>query len=119
MFSPQTLAALAEGIFWFFVVVTFTGGVLAVGAHSLIRRVAGLALCFTGVAGLYYYLSSPFVAFMQMLIYVGALCVTITFAIIFHTPRKEWLCWRKPPTPGARPGGGALQCCWARRAAFW
>ena len=44
MFSPQTLAALAEGIFWFFVVVTFTGGVLAVGAHSLIRRVAGLAL---------------------------------------------------------------------------
>ena len=82
MFSPQTLAALAEGIFWFFVVVTFTGGVLAVGAHSLIRRVAGLALCFTGVAGLYYYLSSPFVAFMQMLISVGALCVTITFAIM-------------------------------------
>ena len=107
MFSPQTLAALAEGIFWFFVVVTFTGGVLAVGAHSLIRRVAGLALCFTGVAGLYYYLSSPFVAFMQMLIYVGA------------SPSPLPSCWRKPPTPGARPGGGALQCCWARRAAFW
>ena len=76
------MQTLAEGIFWFFVLVTFSGAVLAVSARTLIRRVAGLALCFTGVAGLYYYLSSPFVAFMQMLVYVGALCVTITFAIM-------------------------------------
>ncbi len=82
MFSPETLQTLAEGIFWFFVLVTFGGAVLAVSARTLIRRVAGLAMCFTGVAGLYYYLSSPFVAFMQMLVYVGALCVTITFAIM-------------------------------------
>lgn len=82
MFSPETMQALIDGIFWFFVLVTFAGAVLAVSARTLIRRVAGLAMCFTGVAGLYYYLSSPFVAFMQMLVYVGALCVTITFAIM-------------------------------------
>ena len=82
MSSHETMQTLAEGIFWFFVLVTFSGAVLAVSARTLIRRVAGLALCFTGVAGLYYYLSSPFVAFMQMLVYVGALCVTITFAIM-------------------------------------
>ena len=82
MSSHETMQTLAEGIFWFFVLVTFCGAVLAVSARTLIRRVAGLALCFTGVAGLYYFLSSPFVAFMQMLVYVGALCVTITFAIM-------------------------------------
>ena len=82
MFSHESMQTVAEGIFWFFVLVTFCGAVLAVSARTLIRRVAGLALCFTGVAGLYYYLSSPFVAFMQMLVYVGALCVTITFAIM-------------------------------------
>ena len=82
MSSHETMQTLAEGIFWFFVLVTFSGAVLAVSARTLIRRVAGLALCFTGVAGIYYYLSSPFVAFMQMLVYVGALCVTITFAIM-------------------------------------
>lgn len=82
MYSHESMQSLAEGIFWFFVLVTFCGSVLAVSARTLIRRVAGLALCFTGVAGLYYYLSSPFVAFMQMLVYVGALCVTISFAIM-------------------------------------
>ena len=82
MYSHESMQSLAEGIFWFFVLVTFCGAVLAVSARTLIRRVAGLALCFIGVAGLYYYLSSPFVAFMQMLVYVGALCVTITFAIM-------------------------------------
>ena len=82
MLSHESMQTLAEGIFWFFVLVTFCGAILAVSARTLIRRVAGLALCFTGVAGLYYYLSSPFVAFMQMLVYVGALCVTITFAIM-------------------------------------
>ena len=82
MLSHESMQTLAEGIFYFFVLVTFCGAILAVSARTLIRRVAGLALCFTGVAGLYYYLSSPFVAFMQMLVYVGALCVTITFAIM-------------------------------------
>ena len=82
MYSHDSMQTLAEGIFWFFVLVTFCGAILAVSARTLIRRVAGLALCFTGVAALYYYLSSPFVAFMQMLVYVGALCVTITFAIM-------------------------------------
>ncbi len=98
MYSHESMQSLAEGIFWFFVLVTFCGAILAVSARTLIRRVAGLALCFTGVAGLYYYLSSPFVAFMQMLVYVGALCVTITFAIMLaetsdanRTPRRHKL----------------------------
>ena len=133
MHSHDTMQTLAEGIFWFFVLVTFCGAVLAVSARTLISRVAGLALCFTGVAGIYYYLSSPFVAFMQMLVYVGALCVTITFAIMLaetsdanRAPRRNKLSlflgaaascaiyeWRPSPCRELEPG--SLGCLRARQ----
>jgi NADH:ubiquinone oxidoreductase subunit 6 (subunit J) len=44
--------------------------------------VCGLAICCIGLAGLYYFLHSPFVALMEILIYVGAVCVTIVFAVM-------------------------------------
>jgi NADH-quinone oxidoreductase subunit J len=83
LFSPEGLAGL---IFLVIVAVTVTGAIVATGSSRLVRSVAGLALCFIGVAGIYYYLSSPFVAVMQMLIYVGAVCVVIAFAIMLADP---------------------------------
>ena len=47
-----------------------------------------------GVAGLYVYLNSPFLAMMQILIYVGAVTVLIAFAVMLIGPLyqspKEW-----------------------------
>lgn len=82
--TPSILSAegLSGIVFLCFLAATVAGALIAVGAQRLIRSVAGLALCFLGVAGLYYYLGSPFVALMQLLIYVGAVCVTIVFAIM-------------------------------------
>ncbi|MCG2749006.1 MAG: NADH-quinone oxidoreductase subunit J [Desulfobulbaceae bacterium] len=57
----------------------------------MIRSVSGLAVCFLGVAGLYYFLNSPFVAMMELLIYVGAVCVTIAFAIMLAEPDEAKL----------------------------
>ena len=48
----------------------------------IIRSVSGLALCCIGLAGLYYFLNSPFLALMEILIYVGAVCVTIVFGVM-------------------------------------
>jgi NADH-quinone oxidoreductase subunit J len=48
--------------------------------------VCGLALCCIGLAGLYYFLHSPFLALMEILIYVGAVCVTIMFAVMLAEP---------------------------------
>ncbi|MCK9293631.1 MAG: NADH-quinone oxidoreductase subunit J [Desulfobulbaceae bacterium] len=62
------------------------GAIIATCTKRLIRSVSGLAVCFVGVAGLYYFLSSPFVAMMELLIYVGAVCVTIAFAIMLAEP---------------------------------
>jgi NADH:ubiquinone oxidoreductase subunit 6 (subunit J) len=86
LFSAEGLSSL---VFIFIVLTTVLGAVIATQSVRLIRAVTGLAICFIGVAGLYYYLSSPFVALMEMLIYVGAVCVTIVFAVMLADPQPE------------------------------
>lgn len=86
LLSAEGLTGL---IFLIFIVMTVTGGVIATSAENLIRSVVGLALCLIGVAGIYYFLGSPFVAMMQILIYVGAICVTIIFAIMLAEPNPN------------------------------
>ena len=83
LFSAEGLSSL---VFIFIVITTVLGAVIATHSVRLIRAVTGLAICFIGVAGIYYYLHSPFVALMEMLIYVGAVCVTIVFAVMLADP---------------------------------
>jgi NADH-quinone oxidoreductase subunit J len=86
LFSAEGLSSL---VFIVIVMTTVLGAVIATHSERLIRAVTGLAICFIGVAGLYYYLHSPFVALMEMLIYVGAVCVTIVFAVMLADPKPE------------------------------
>ena len=89
MMSLTTPEGLSGLLFLGIVALTLTGGFIAVQARRLIRAVAGLALCFIGVAGLYYYLNGTFVALMEILIYVGAVCVTIVFAVMLASPDPD------------------------------
>lgn len=92
---------LLTGIFLFCLGTLAAGALLAVFSARLIRSVCGLAVCCVGLAGLYYFLNSPFLALMEILIYVGAVCVTIVFAIMLAEPeepastetRKATLVW--------------------------
>jgi NADH-quinone oxidoreductase subunit J len=90
------------------------GALIAVLSTRLIRSVCGLAICCLGLAGLYYFLHSPFLALMEILIYVGAVCVTIVFAVMLAEPDE--------PAGGEKPrsnllwGGVALA---ASAAIFW
>ena len=77
-FSDYLLAA----IFLVFVATTVGGALVAALTTRIIRSVSGLALCCIGLAGLYYFLNSPFLALMEILIYVGAVCVTIVFGVM-------------------------------------
>lgn len=72
------------------------GALVAVLSTRLIRNVCGLAICCVGLAGLYYFLHSPFLALTELLIYVGAVCVTIVFAIMLAEPAEP------PPAFGSR-----------------
>lgn len=86
LFSADGLAGL---IFLIMIAVTLTGGFIAATAERLVRALSGIVICFTGVAGFYYFLNSPFMAMMQILIYVGAICVTISFAIMLAAPEEQ------------------------------
>jgi len=86
LFTADGLTGL---IFLIMMAVTLIGGIIACCAERLVRAVAGLIVCFIGVAALYYFLNSPFVAMMQVLIYVGAVCITITFAIMLAAPEEN------------------------------
>lgn len=76
-------------IFLLTVALVITGAVIAVNSHRLVRAVSGLAVCFTGLAGVYYFLLSPFLAMMQLLIYVGAVSILIAFGIMMATPEQQ------------------------------
>ncbi len=101
-------------IFGLIVATTVIGALIAALSTRVIRGVCGLALCCLGLAGLYYFLRSPFLALMEILIYIGAVCITIVFAVMLAEPEE--------PAPdeklGARVwwGGLALLIC---AAIFW
>ena len=80
---------ILAGIFAVFIAFTVLGALLAVGSMRVIRSVSGLAISCVGLAGLYYYLHSPFLALMEILIYIGAVCVTIVFAIMLAEPEES------------------------------
>lgn len=77
-FGPWILLA----IFALAVGTTVAGALIAALSTRIIRGVAGLMICCMGIAGLYWFLNSPFLALMEILIYVGAVCVTIIFGVM-------------------------------------
>lgn len=85
LFSAQGFVGL---IFLATIGLIIAGALVATTSTRLVRCIAGLAVCFTGVAGVYYFLLAPFVAMMQMLIYVGAVSILIAFAIMMATPEE-------------------------------
>jgi NADH:ubiquinone oxidoreductase subunit 6 (subunit J) len=91
---------LLAAFFLFCAATTVGGALLAVLAARIIRAVCGLMICCVGVAGLYYFLHSPFLALMEILIYIGAVCVTIVFAVMLAEPDE-------PPADESR-GPGVL-----------
>lgn len=79
---------IVAGIFALFMAATVAGAIMAALSTRVIRGVCGLAMCCLGLAGLFYFLRSPFLALMEILIYVGAVCVTIVFAVMLAEPEE-------------------------------
>lgn len=86
LFSVEGFVGL---LFWLIIGLTVAGAFAAVTATRPVRCLAGLAVFFTGVAGVYCFLLAPFVAMMQMLIHVGAVSVLIALAIIMTAPERS------------------------------
>jgi NADH:ubiquinone oxidoreductase subunit 6 (subunit J) len=85
----QTYVDIADAAFILFAAIAVVGGIIAVGAKQLIHAVLGLVLSLFGVAGLYVYLGNQFIAAMQILIYVGAVAISLVFAVMLARPPRE------------------------------
>jgi len=114
MNSFPATASIVTVVFVLCLITTGVGALIAVLSMRLIRSVCGLAICCIGLAGLYYFLHSPFLALMEILIYVGAVCVTIVFAVMLAEP-EEPATHEKPAAAGFW-GGTALA---VGTAIFW
>lgn len=63
-------------------VVTIIGSILALQAKELIYGAVALAISFIGIAGFFVLLDAPYLAMLQIAIYVGAIVVLILFTIM-------------------------------------
>jgi NADH:ubiquinone oxidoreductase subunit 6 (subunit J) len=69
-------------IFVILAAVTIIGSILALQAKEIIYGAVALAVSFIGVAGFFVFLDAPYLAMLQIAIYVGAVVVLILFTIM-------------------------------------
>ncbi len=113
--SADIANIIKEGIFFGFLLVTLIGALLATCSTRMVRSVFGLVVCFIGIAGVYYFLNSPFVSLMHLMVYVGAVAITIAFAIMLAEPDEDKLAAKTPAFAGpfAVLLGGAVTVAFA------
>ena len=63
-------------------VVTIIGAIMALQAKELIYGAISLATSFIGIAGFFALLDAPYLAMLQIAVYVGAVVVLILFTIM-------------------------------------
>ncbi|HWG99934.1 MAG TPA: NADH-quinone oxidoreductase subunit J [Pilimelia sp.] len=88
--------------------VAVGAGLLVVTTRHLVRAGLYLVLCLGAVAGLYLVLAAELVAWVQVLIYVGAVVVLLLFAVMLtRAPIGASKDLDRPGWPALLVGGGA------------
>src|SRR5258706_16188692 len=78
--------------------LTLGGGIMVVADRNLFHGALALLISLFGVAGLFVMLSAPFLAAVQVLVYMGAIVILIIFAIMLtqrmmgikEAPNTQW-----------------------------
>lgn len=72
-----------------FVLLAAGGAVAVAFLRHVLQAIIGLGLCLFGMAGLFLALGSPFVAAMQVLIYIGGISVAMVFAMMLSVAMSQ------------------------------
>lgn len=77
--------------FFIFSAIMIGGAVFMISLEKVVHMVVSMAAVFIGVAGMYVLLDAEFVAFVQVLIYAGAVSVLMIFGIMMtnHQARQQ------------------------------
>ena len=78
----ETVSIWAAIPFGIFSILTLGGGLGVVMNRNLFRGTIWLMVSLFGVAGLFILLSAPFLALVQILVYIGAIAILFTFAVM-------------------------------------
>lgn len=68
--------------------VTLGGAVAAMSLRHLVHCALALVVTFAGLGAMYLLLNAEFVAFVQLLVYVGAVAILIVFALLLTRSAK-------------------------------
>ena len=79
------------------------GAILAVSQASIVRAIFGLGIALSAIALAFLLLGSPFLAAMEVLIYIGGITVAMAFGVMLSTAGR-----REHTETGARRILGAL-----------
>jgi NADH-quinone oxidoreductase subunit J len=82
--------------FFALAVCAIVGAVLAINFTKVVHTALSLAFTFIALAGLYVLLEAEFVAFVQVLLYVGAITILMIFGIMMTKHDGEG---KEPPRP--------------------
>jgi NAD(P)H-quinone oxidoreductase subunit 6 len=85
---PDLTAALPSIAFYALAAFTVAGAIAAAVAPRIVQAGFSLIAAFLGVAGLYALLGADFVAFSQIIVYIGGILVLLVFGILL-TDRTE------------------------------
>jgi NADH:ubiquinone oxidoreductase subunit 6 (subunit J) len=88
---------MPDVVVYLFAALTLIGGAVAALARQVLYAIIGLGVSLLGLAGLFLHLGSPFVAAMQILIYIGGITVAIVFAMMLSMAMSIF-----PPAPDAK-----------------
>jgi NADH-quinone oxidoreductase subunit J len=84
--------------FFVFALLAIGGAIFMISFTKVVHMVVSLALTFISMAGLYVILQAEFVAFVQILIYAGAISILMIFGIMMtkhrageeEEPKRPW-----------------------------
>ena len=80
---------MEQAFFLFFAVVAIASGLTVVVARNPIHSALALMVCFVQVAAVFLLLRAPFLAVIQLFVYVGAVIILFLFVIMMLDVRKE------------------------------
>lgn len=75
--------------FIIFAIIIITGAVMMINFTKVVHMVISLAAVFIGLAGVYVLLEAEFVAFVQVLVYAGAITILMIFGIMMTDHDKK------------------------------
>ena len=71
-------------------IITVGASIIALESRELVYGAVSLAISLVGIAGLFILLDAPFLAMLQILVFVGAVSVLIIFVVML-VRREKWV----------------------------